>query len=335
MSSLPQKMRSALIRARYYERAKAHSRAQTYSCFLDEFPDTTAAAALDLELITNSSYHYQPDGQPPAEILQGEVPLDAFLGGHPLAWVKDAGTEIWLPFWARGEWAKALPSLRAGQPAPPELSPHVRRSLVAANILVASGAEDQRRAQWTDLCDTARSRYERDSYVVVSNLLHPLVLAAMRRFYRSLLTEGRLPLGDDQVSGRYVLHSEVLASYYHPQLATVVGRIAGEPVKPSYVYFASYKPGASLPKHVDREQCEFSISFLADYIPEPNGPSGWPLFLDNPRLHVTSAADLAVGDAVFYRGRELAHYRDPLPEGHRSTSLFFHYVRPDFTGELW
>jgi hypothetical protein len=46
-------------------------------------------------------------------------------------------------------------------------------------------------------------------------------------------------------------------------------------------------------------------------------------------------ADLAVGDGAFYRGREVFHYRDALPEGHQATLLFLNYVREDFAGRLW
>jgi hypothetical protein len=46
-------------------------------------------------------------------------------------------------------------------------------------------------------------------------------------------------------------------------------------------------------------------------------------------------ADLGVGDAVLYRGRQLAHYRDPLPAGHQSSSIFFHYLREDFVGDTF
>jgi hypothetical protein len=47
------------------------------------------------------------------------------------------------------------------------------------------------------------------------------------------------------------------------------------------------------------------------------------------------AADLGIGDALVYRGRELVHYRNPLPEAHQSTSYFLHYVDADFDGRLW
>jgi hypothetical protein len=37
---------------------------------------------------------------------------------------------------------------------------------------------------------------------------------------------------------------------------------------------------------------------------------------------------------LLYRGRELPHFRDVLPAGHSSTSIFFHYVREGFAGTL-
>src|SRR5262249_44129453 len=100
----------------------------------------------------------------------------------------------------------------------------------------------------------------------------------------------------------------------------------------SYVYFASYFGGALLNRHIDRPQCEHSISLLLDYTPEPLGRSGWPLFLDAPRGRVR--LDQAIGDAVVYCGRELPHFRRALPASHTSTSFFFHYVDASFAGSL-
>ena len=309
------------MKARYFERAKVHSMDHKFSFFLDEVPPRAAAGST----IVNPAFHFQTT---PAEVVRGEVPLDAFLEGYPIAWVKDT-TDVWLPYWSRGAWNEVLQRLRPGEAAPNDLDPRVRDVLIAAKILV--GRDDKT----GKACDEARAHYAGEGYVVLRDVFDPLYVAAVRRYYRALVERGGLPLGDDQVADRYVVHSEVLASFFHPQLATLVARIAGEAVRPSYVYFASYKPGAALPKHVDREQCEFSISFLADYDPDCEGPCGWPLFLEDPRRKKKAAIDLGIGDALFYRGRSLAHSRDALPEGHRSTSLFFHYVRPDFAGELW
>lgn len=108
--------------------------------------------------------------------------------------------------------------------------------------------------------------------------------------------------------------------------------IAGEAIKPSYVYLASYLGGADLKKHTDREQCEFSISLCLDFSPEPQLATSWPIRLDTSAGTVTLYQ--ALGDGLLYRGTKLPHYRDVLAEGHTSTSIFFHYVAENFAGRL-
>jgi hypothetical protein len=290
----------------------------------------------EARLIVNPSFHFQAADDPPEEIVRRALPLGGFLRGYPIAWVKDPGTGLWMPYWARGEWADALRSLEPGEPAPSALRPAMRHTLVLASVLVPDGFGQSRPVQWSRICEKAQSQFRTEGYAIVRDLVHPFQLGAMRTYYRSLVAGGGLPLGDSHVAERYQLGNEVVGTFFHAQLASLVSRVAAEPVKPSYVYLASYRPGADLKRHVDREQCEFSISLLVDYIPDPDGPCGWPLFLENPAApEVVHAADLGIGDALIYRGRELVHYRQPLPEAHQSTSFFLHYVRETFTGRLW
>ncbi|HUP94271.1 MAG TPA: hypothetical protein VM164_05140 [Burkholderiales bacterium] len=289
----------------------------------------------DADLIVNSSFRYQPEHCFPDEIVRRALPVDGFLRDYPIAWVADPGTGIWAPFWARQQCAEALQRLTAGKPAPADLPPALRRTFALANILVAPDYETTRLAHWDEICESARAEHDLKGHVVIQDLIHPLQRNAMQRYYRALVADGRLPLGDSQVAERFGLHSEVLANFLHPQLTDLISRVAGDEVKPSYVYFASYRPGADLPPHRDREQCEFSVSLLVDYSPDPDGSCGWPLFMHHPAApDIVHAADLGIGDALIYRGRELVHYREPLPAGHQSTSLFLHYVRKDFTGRL-
>ena len=108
---------------------------------------------------------------------------------------------------------------------------------------------------------------------MVGGLVHPVQLAALRRYYRALVAEGHVALGDGQVALRYIAHDEPLARVLHAQLRGFVSDLAGAPFKPSYVYFSSYREGATLAPHTDRAQCELSISLLLDYTPEPDGAS--------------------------------------------------------------
>ena len=77
---------------------------------------------------------------------------------------------------------------------------------------------------------------------------------------------------------------------------------------------------------------EFSISLCLDYWPEPRNETPWPLKLETDSGQV--AIFQGIGDGLLYRGCELPHWRDRLPEGHMSTSIFFHYVPADFAGPL-
>ncbi|MGH7785418.1 MAG: hypothetical protein ACRERC_01040 [Candidatus Binatia bacterium] len=342
---ISQERRNELNRALHFMLAKARCRGHALSCFLDEPPSPLiprragqghAAPAADRELLVNRSFLYAPRGGLPAALRTRVPPMDGLLSGSPLAWIEDAGTGVWAPYWARGEWLDILASLRPGQPAPAALPPVVRETLAAANVLVAPGGEEDRRATWQATCRDAEAQFQRYGYAIVRDLIPPVLIGALRHYYRGLVAGGQLPRGDDQVPDRYRLHSEPAAMFFHPQLAGLLSRIAAQPVRPSYLYFASYPPGAALPRHVDRAQCELSISLLIDYSPEPDGPCGWPLFLEHAALPGgLVAADLGIGDAVIYRGRELAHYRHRLPDGHQSSSLFFHYVGEDFAGDTF
>ncbi|MEO8442706.1 MAG: hypothetical protein ABI547_09480, partial [Betaproteobacteria bacterium] len=332
MDEPEKRKRDDLLRAVFSLRAKVRGKTQAYGCFLDDPPFESAPESSrcpmtvlddDVELLVNTSLRYQSAGEVPREVRHCAAPLEGFMRGHSIAWVEETGSGMWTPFWLRGEWPDVINSLQPGAPAPSGLSAAMRRVLVDANILVARDHEKSRSGEWGGAVRSAQTSYRANGYAVIRGLIHPLQLGAMRRYYRALVAHGGLPLGDSQVSGRYRLHSELIASFLHPQLAKIVGQIAREQVKPSYAYFASYQAGADLPRHVDRDQCEFSISLLVDYMPDPNGPCGWPLFLENPAITAKAhAADLGVGDGVFYRGRELIHFRHPLPQGHQSTSIF-------------
>ena len=127
-------------------------------------------------------------------------------------------------------------------------------------------------------------------------------------------------------------YNEPVARFFHRDIAATLSAVAGEPIKPSYVYMASYLSGAELKKHTDRPQCEFSVTLCLDFSPEPELATPWPIHLDTSSSTVTVYQ--ALGDGLAYRGTRLPHYRYVLAEGQTSTSIFFHYVSEEFSGSL-
>jgi hypothetical protein len=121
---------------------------------------------------------------------------------------------------------------------------------------------------------------------------------------------------------------------YLSLLAKVISAATNIAIKPAYAYLASYREGAVLERHRDRPQCALSVSLLIDYEPNDDAPSPWPLWVARSNDPVGVAVHQRVGDGIVYKGCELDHWRSALPQGHRSTHLFLHYVPIDFTGNL-
>jgi hypothetical protein len=258
-------------------------------------------------------------------------------------WVRSNVVGIEHGYWLDNSESDIVSKFQPGQSTDCDIGDELLMRFVEAKILVPREQRSERACN--DEIAIFREEFLARKYTVLEKLFPPEQTFAMSRYYRSYVEQGFMPFGDGQVEKRYRQHNEPFAAYIHPQLTNLISEIVGEPVKPSYAYAASYIEGAVLPPHIDREQCEYSISLQVDYLPEPtDGISPWPLFLepfesgsksvfrgdDNAR----TAVRLANGSGLLYKGRELVHYRDALPPGHRSTSLFFHYVSESFSGTL-
>jgi hypothetical protein len=308
-----------------------------FHCRLDDQPDHLVPAHFlrpeNWEGLSGRPLFLNPDCFFTAE---GEVPAEAPTGGFAtqseMVWIRDPAIGALQPFWLDAELRATLSETQPGDAAPATLSPQARRTLILANLLAPDDYAFHRCQQWDEMVSIVGPQFRSQGYAPVGGLIHPFHIAALRRYYRHQLRTGRLRLGDGQSPLRYISYNDPVARFFHQQLTATISAFAGEPLKPSYVYLASYQPGAVLKKHTDREQCDFSVTLCLDYSPEPRGATPWPL-----RLHKESSTVWvfqAIGDALLYRGCRIPHSREPLPEAHTSTSIFFHYVREDFAGSL-
>jgi hypothetical protein len=312
-----------------------------FHCLLDELPlhllpqrqlEMQSSRGVGEELFLNPQCSVLPAGQVPAELEPDRHLLENFNLQGTVAWVRDPATGALQPFWLGRRLEAVVSRLRAGEPTPASLPPEARGLLVGAGILTPADYAELRLAEWSEVVSKGAAEFRQKGYVPLRNLIHPFNLAALRRYYRHAIRLGAIRLGDEQSSRRYVAHNESVARFFHQQIANAVSVIAGEAIKPSYVYLASYLSGAVLKKHTDREQCEFSVTLCLDFSPEPELASSWPIRLDTGKG--TVAVYQALGDGLVYRGTKLPHYRHALAEGQTSTSIFFHYVPADFSGPL-
>ncbi len=328
-----------------------------FHCLLDELPlhliprdflrSGRVRKLLEQPLFLNPRCSIHLPGQWPDELAGREDLFAGFALQGSIAWVREPATSSLLPFWLGPRLEATVRSLRSGDPVPAALAGNERFALAVAGILIAEDqieedqiahhqiAQDQVRQSQSE-CGEVVARggaaFREKGYVPLRSLIHPFHVASLRRYYRSQLRRGAFRLGDANNPLRYVAHDESVARFFHHQLTSTVSVVAGQPVKPSYVYFASYLSGAELTKHTDRPQCEFSVTLCLDFSPEPACETSWPIRLDTPQG--TVAVYQALGDGLVYRGTRVPHYRSALPAGRSSTSIFFHYVAADFEGSL-
>src|SRR5437879_2761536 len=178
--------------------------------------------------------------------------------------------------------------------------------LVASGVLTPPDHAEQRAKRWRDVSDKTGAEFQERGYAPIGGLIHPFHLAALRRYYRYMIRCGKIHLGDGQSPRRYVAHNEGVARFFHHQIANTISAIVGQPVKPSYVYLASYLSGAELKKHTDREQCEFSVTLCLDFSPEPLKDTSWPILLDTPKGQITVSQ--ALGDGLVYCGSSVQYF---------------------------
>ena len=307
-----------------------------FYCLLDELPlhlvprqarKLLSNVSEDRSPLTlNPDCELRPAGDFPSEINASDELCSAFADLGTIAWVRSSAGAM-LPFWLGPKLEAVVNELRSGRSIPGSTSKEIIAVLMAAGILIPTTT-----SQHSDSVSRASALFRGRGYVPLPSLLHPFHVAALRRYYRTLIRKGSIRLGDAQSALRYVAHNEPVARFFHQQLTGMISTIAGEPLKPSYVYLASYLSGAELEKHTDREQCEFSITLCLDFSPEPVLATPWPICLQTPTG--TVAVHQALGDGLAYRGTRVPHFRPPLGPGQTSTSIFFHYVAADFEGPL-
>ncbi|MGW3199161.1 sulfotransferase family protein [Streptomyces sp. NPDC001118] len=311
------------------------SRRPFFACWLDQVVRDPVTA------------NHAGDGDPavldPHAVLQAgvTVPLglvrrtrfrDRFLPGRPILWTDDPGTGALSPYWVRFEDSWALRALSPGQMLPEDFPEGLRAALAAAGALGSAEARAERAARYGASVTSGAEEFARSDACRIGGMVPFAQLTALLDYYERLIASGSWPLGDAQVRGRYGWHNESLCRFFHHQFTDLVGRLAGQPVRPSYAYVSAYRGGAVLNRHVDREQCEYTVSLLLG----ESGPGirdGWPLYLDTPRG--TLSVVHRPGEAVLFRGTRVPHHRPPLPEGSTHTSLLFHYVPADFRRTLY
>lgn len=169
---------------------------------------------------------------------------------------------------------------------------------------------------------------------VVNNVLEDDVLKLFQKFYEDNIVSKTWNLGDRQAQ-RYKCHNEAMSRFLHYETLPLIEKITGKKLKPSYTYLSLYVEGADLPGHTDREECEYTVSFVVD---KPKN-SEWNIFVDknkqpvkykgrypkNPPKEQCVKIDCDAGGLMMFQGTDRIHFREKLKDKFYNIILL-HYI---------
>jgi len=157
----------------------------------------------------------------------------------------------------------------------------------------------------------------------VDDVIVPGAIDIFKRYYKDTIAQQIWQFGDRQAN-RYKSHNEPMSRFLHYELLPFIEKITGKVLKPSYTYLSAYVKGAHLPPHTDREDCEYTVSFIMD---KPEG-STWNIYIhkikqpvkykgrypENPPKDECCAVDCNAGGLMIFQGTDRIHYRDELEQ---------------------
>ncbi len=266
-------------------------------------------------------------GSDPCEPAR-HLPLACLSDARPILWHRGSALEPLLPWWPDPACLAALAAMQRGSPLQADMLPALQ-ALADQGIVARPGPAARRPA--IDLA-AERELFAREGFVKLPQMLPPGQIAALRAYWRKLAALDVFPPRGDN---RHGSHGEPSSTVLLYMMKPLIEHIVGAPIEPAFSYSWFYDRGTEMPRHRDRAESSYTVSFLIDYAPAIDGPIPWPLCICPRSRDAPVEIRQSIGDGLLFCGGELEHFRPPFTMGDRSTSLLLHYVDKSFTGALF
>jgi len=164
--------------------------------------------------------------------------------------------------------------------------------------------------------------FKDNGYVHLKNVLDEQSCKNLTEYLKNLVNQQQT-IQDSQCPLSQAVHGaeefdkllEALVPYFEEK--------SGLKLYPTYSYARLYnQQGEELKNHRDRPACEISATITLGF--EGNV---WSIYMGDQEDKTNSLKiDMAIGDAVMYRGCDKYHWREPYVEGKWQAQVFLHYV---------
>ena len=167
--------------------------------------------------------------------------------------------------------------------------------------------------------------YDKEGFLILRKFIPHFFADYLKIYFDTLKTNDKLQKGDAQVGNSLCTYGDPAFDTFMLMSAPLISGAVGKQLFPTYTYARIYYKGSELLPHIDRDECEHSVSvFLGGEY-----DTLWPIWMLNKEVHKQpQMCALYSGDAVVYQGNKVHHWRDGF-EGTSHYQLFMHFVEAD------
>ena len=164
--------------------------------------------------------------------------------------------------------------------------------------------------------------FKDNGYVHLKNVLDEQSCKNLTEYLTNLVSQQKT-VNDEQCPKSQAVHGAEQFDKLLEALVPYFEEKSGLKLYPTYSYARLYnQQGEELKNHRDRPACEISATITLGFEGDV-----WSIYMgDHEDKTNSSKIDMAIGDAVMYRGCDKYHWREPYFEGQWQAQVFLHYV---------
>jgi len=164
--------------------------------------------------------------------------------------------------------------------------------------------------------------FKDNGYVHLKNVLDEQSCKNLTQYLKDLVNKQQT-INDPQCPLSEAVHGAEQFDLLLEALVPYFEEKSGLKLYPTYSYARLYnKQGEELKNHRDRPACEISATLTLGFEGDV-----WSIYMgDNEDKSNSTKIDMAIGDAVIYKGCDKYHWREPYFEGQWQAQVFLHYV---------
>jgi hypothetical protein len=308
-----------------------YQHAQLNNALLEYIPqDKRMVCQKNQDLQLNQRVYFLEDL--PQDLADRIYDMEWVLTVNPSVVVEDPITNILSIYWLSEKQAHCLKGLLSHSLAVDALDEEMQTLFSSIYILEHVDALKARALHWQETIQKAREELSDKKIITLRDVIAPVYLAIARKYIRHFV-ENKYFIADNangKTKERYWQHRDDFTFFIQSQMCTLLNQILPEPVKLGHNAITVYKPGATLPKHID-DVLAFSwvMSVPLDTQPEINREHAWPIFVETDSETVLSAS-LGMGDAVLMNP-QMPHWREMLEESSLGI-VFLWFIPANYSG---